>query len=213
MVKKSILGIALITSMLTIGCQNKNTAENENLSPNNPDAINVNEPNHYYNPNNNSGTNYGYVRYTKNTNEQNSNMNQVGTFNREEAADNISKLSTAIPNIKQAATLVTDKDVLVAYKTDAKNRNNAADQVKRTAMSVVPRYYHVYVSDNPKHMDQIENISEMNTQTNDARKRIDAVIQQMLKSPQGRKMNGGEDANGREKNELNEPMTDKDMVE
>jgi hypothetical protein len=26
-------------------------------------------------------------------------------------------------------------------------------------------------------------------------------------------MNGGEDANGREKNELNEPMTDKDMVE
>ena len=126
-------------------------------------------------------------------------MNQVGTFNREEAADNISKLSTAIPNIKQAATLVTDKDVLVAYKTDAKNRNNAADQVKRTAMSVVPRYYHVYVSDNPKQMDQIENISEMNTQTNDARKRIDAVIQQMLKSPQGRKMNGGEDANGREK--------------
>lgn len=57
-------------------------------------------------------------------------------------------------------TLVTDEEVLVVYDTNAKDRTETADQVKRTAMSVVPRYYHVYVSDDYQTLAQdVENFA------------------------------------------------------
>ena len=77
----------------------------------------------------------------------NDNQQPLCFLNREQVANIISQFSTDIPNVNDVATLVTDQEVLIAYKTDSKNRNLTADQVKKTAMSVVPRYYHVYVTD------------------------------------------------------------------
>ncbi|TYR78686.1 sporulation protein [Priestia megaterium] len=200
----------LITIALT-GCQGNHEIDNEALSPNNPNAINVADHNHndLYNENKNNETDYGYVRYQKSPVANHTGTYQnIATFDREEAADTISKLCAATPNVNDVATLVTDEDVLIAYKTDTKDRNVTADQVKRTAMSVMPRYYHVYVSDNPQHIQDIERFSESTTQEVAVKRAVHLTIKEMLKSPQGRKMNDGENANGEEINELNEPMTD-----
>ncbi|KSU87621.1 sporulation protein [Bacillus sp. VT 712] len=204
----------MLTMVALSGCQAGGETDNEALSPNNPNAINVADHDHndLYNKEKDNDTDYGYVRYQKSPVANDTEKAQnIATLDREEAADSISKLSSAIPNVNDVATLVTDEDVLIAYKTDTKDRNATADQVKRTAMSIMPRYYHVYVSDNPQHIQDIERFSEANTKAESVEESIHLTIKEMLKSPQGRKMNDGENANGEEKNELNEHVTDEKM--
>jgi hypothetical protein len=202
----------VVASLFTItGCQSGATEGEEALYKENGNTINVSDRNEIYNEEDmtdNRGTSrYGFVRHQKSATGNNANVyRKIAIFDREKAADTISRLAVAIPNIHDVATLVTDEEVLIGYKTDADNRMEAADQVKRTAMSVVPRYYHVYVTDNPRIMQDIENYSAVGSTTPNIEKSIDNTIREMLKSPQGRKMSEGEDPNGEMKNELNDPM-------
>ncbi|MFC3886688.1 YhcN/YlaJ family sporulation lipoprotein [Bacillus songklensis] len=199
-------------SLFTIaGCQSGATEDEEALYKKNGNTINVSERNEIYNEedmtDNRGKSRYGFVRHQKSSTGNNANLYQkIATFDREKAADTISRLAVAIPNINDVATLVTDEEVLIGYKTDADNRMEAADQVKRTAMSVIPRYYHVYVTDNPQIMQDIENYSTVGSTTPNIEQSIENTIRDMLKSPQGRKMSDGEDANGEMKNELNDPI-------
>ncbi|MBM7704595.1 YhcN/YlaJ family sporulation lipoprotein [Metabacillus iocasae] len=204
--------IAMLTmSMLITGCQGQDNA-NENDGQalyESGNTINVSETNDMYNRDEKKNNRYGYVRHQKSPVANENQMAQnIATFDREQAADSISRLSTAIPTVDDVAVLVTDEEVLIAYKADTKNRNETADQVKRTAMSVVPRYYHVYVSDNSTHFADIERFSQVDIRDKNIQSSIDQTIKEMLQSPQGRKMTDGEDANGEGQNELNEPMTD-----
>jgi hypothetical protein len=206
----------LAASVLAItGCQAGMNENEEALYEESGNTINVSERNEIYNEEDMTDdrgmSRYGYVRHQKNPAGDNTNMyKKIATFDREQAADTISRLAVAIPNINDVATLVTDEEVLIGYKTTAENHMEAADQVKRTAMSVVPRYYHVYVTDNSRIMQDIENFSTLGSTTPNIEQSIENTIRDMLKSPQGRKMSDGEDANGEMKNELNDPM-DGDM--
>jgi ribosomal protein S17E len=143
----------------------------------------------------NVSTDYGYVRHQKNP-VMNDNNNHYAALNREQVANIISRFSTNIPNVNDVATLVTDQEVLIAYHTDSRDRNLTADQVKRTAMSVVPRYYHVYVTDNRNLMRDVENLSHLDSTSKNARNSVTQLITQMKKSPQGSPMNTNENANG-----------------
>jgi hypothetical protein len=138
---------------------------------------------------------YGYVRHQKSP-VMNENNNYYASLNREQVANIISHLSTNLPNVNDVATLVTDQEVLIAYKTDTKNRNATADQVKKTAMSVVPRYYHVYVSDNSHLIRDVESLSHLDSTNRNARSVVNSVINLMKKSPQGSPMSNSENANG-----------------
>ena len=71
---------------------------------------------------------------------------------------------------KMLLHLLQIKQVLIAYKTDTKDRNLTADQVKKTAMSIVPRYYHVYVSDNTGLRDLMESYSYLDSNSRNAKK-------------------------------------------
>lgn len=144
----------------------------------------------------NVSTDYGYVRHQKSPTMNTNNNNYYASLNREQVANIISRLSTDIPNVHDVATLVTDQEVLIAYRTDSKDRNQTADQVKRTAMSIVPRYYHVYVTDNRSLMRDVENLSHLDSTSKNARNSVTKLIAQMKNSPQGAPMNNSENANG-----------------
>lgn len=143
----------------------------------------------------NVSNHYGYVRQQKSP-VMNDNNQQYTGLDREQLANIISRLSTAIPNVHDVATLVTDREVLIAYRTDTKDRNLTADQVKKAAMSVVPRYYHVYVTDNSHLIRDVENLSHLDSTNKHARTNVNYLIGQMKKSPQGRPMNAYENPNG-----------------
>lgn len=198
--KKYIIIIGICTLTALTGCSTGNRNDVYQKSGN---SINVNNKRtELYNEGasrsiRNVSNDYGYVRHQKSPILNGKTANDHYTaVNREQLANIISKYSTNIPNVHDVATLVTDQEVLIAYRTDAKNRNLAADQVKRTAMSVVPRYYHVYVTDDTTLIPNVEALSHLDSTSKSARKNVNSIIAQMKKSPQGTRMNASEDENG-----------------
>ena len=195
-----ILGLCTITALT--GCTKD--MGNRDVYEESGNTINVNNKRHdLYNEGASRGVrnvsnNYGFVRHQKSPLMNDNTANDHYTaLDREQAANIISKLSTNIPNVNDVATLVTDQEVLIAYTTDSKDRNLTADQVKKTAMSAVPRYYHVYVSDNKVLMRDVENLANLDSTSRNARNLVNGLITQMKKSPQGQRINASEDENGR----------------
>ncbi|WP_042353891.1 YhcN/YlaJ family sporulation lipoprotein [Bacillus rubiinfantis] len=144
----------------------------------------------------NVSNDYGYVRHQKSPVMNDNTNDNRNAINREQLAHIISKYSVSLPNVNDAATLVTDQEVLVAYDTDTKDRQLTADQVKRTAISVVPRYFHVYVSDSKNLIQDVENLASLDSTNKYSRSQVTDVIKRMKKSPQGKRIYSGEDENG-----------------
>jgi len=213
---KQFIPFYLIGLLLLGGCQlNPN---HQGMYERDGNTINVTDRSELYNEdgiengNDDMNNNFGYVRHQKSPVIGNDQLrDRTPAINREQIADIISTLAVQLPNVQDVATLVTDDEVLVSYQTDSNNRFETADQVKRTAISVVPRYFHVYVSDNPNMIKQIEAYSRMDADALRADRSLDAVIKEMINtSPQGRKLNAGENENGEGYGEMNEAL-DKDM--
>ncbi|CAM3911848.1 YhcN/YlaJ family sporulation lipoprotein [Mesobacillus thioparans] len=221
--KKTLMALGICGTVAMTGCG----AGDDNASPAGRDrgagiyqqsgnTLNVNDNRaELYNENGRKGMrkrseDFGYVRHQKTGVMGADDMqNAYQSIDREQIADMISRFSLMAPNVDDVSTLVTDEEVLIVYATDSQNRNETADQVKRMAMSVVPRWFHVYVSDDTSLRQEVENFATLDTNSPDVGDMVDGVIKQMLKSPQGRDMSTGENANGEAKGELNEE-TDKD---
>ncbi|MEH7179008.1 YhcN/YlaJ family sporulation lipoprotein [Neobacillus vireti] len=194
-----IIGFCLL--LTAAGCS-KDMA-NRDVYEESGDTINVNNKREeLYNEGGSRGVrnvseDYGFVRHQRSPvlGDQGG-TKHYSAIDREQVANIISQLSTDIPNVNDVATLVTDQEVLIAYSSDTKNRNQTADQVKRTAMSVVPRYYHVYVTDDTNLMRDVENLANMDSTSKNARNSVNSLITQMKKSPQGNRMSDTEDENG-----------------
>lgn len=203
----TILGLSLLTA-----CQ-YGAEEDTSFMHENGNTINVSDRTDLYNeegvPNaNDKGASFGFVRHQKSGIPQDVAYTPTPGMNREQVANTISSLSVQLPNVNDVATLVTDEEVLVAYDTDSKDRNETADQVKKTALSVVPRYYHVYVSDNPNMIQQIQAYSPLDSTSRDIDEILNDTIHKMLESPQGRALNKGENENGEGYGEMNEDIDD-----
>jgi ribosomal protein S17E len=200
-VKKLVIILGLCTMTALTGCTKD--MGNRDVYEESGNTINVNNKRHeLYNEGASRGVrnvsnNYGFVRHQKSPLMNDNTANDHYTaLDREQVANIISKYSTEIPNVNDVATLVTDQEVLIAYDTDSKDRNLTADQVKKTAMSVVPRYYHVFVTDNKVLMRDVENLANLDSTSRNARNLVNGLIKQMKKSPQGQRMNASEDENG-----------------
>ena len=212
--------ISLVSLSLLTACQ---YGAGEDTSPlhESGNTINVSDRLELYNGenvtkmNNDKQANFGYVRHQKSGVPGDKSFTHIRGFDREQAADTISSLIVQLPNVKDVATLVTDEEVLVAYETDSDQRSATADQVKKTALSVVPRYYHVYISDKTNMIQQIEAFSPQNSTSRDIDEILNKTIKEMLQSPQGRAINKGENANGEGYGEVNEGLDDdiKDQYE
>ena len=206
--KKLLIIAGLCTITALSGCS-KDTGNND-VYEESGNTINVNNKRHELYSEGASrkirsdSTNYGFVRHQKSPLMNDNTANDSYTaLDREQLANIISKFSANIPNVNDVATLVTDQEVLIAYRTDSKNRNLTADQVKKTAFSVVPRYFHVYVTDNATLMRDVENLANLDSTSRNARRSVNSVISEMKKSPQGARLNASEDENGRTPDDLN----------
>ncbi|PKR83881.1 YhcN/YlaJ family sporulation lipoprotein [Heyndrickxia camelliae] len=220
LITATMLSLALLAACSSNNNNGKNVAENPAVYKKSGNTVNKYERVDM----NNKGlektsadkqNEFGYVRHVKSpVPGQNIKYQDIYTINREKVADTISKIAVTNPKVHDAATLVTDEEVLISYRTDAKSkedRNNVADQVKKTAFSVVPRWYHVYVTDNPTLKQYVENISYMKSSDANKERVIRQTIKMMLdSSPQGHKMSTGENENGETKDINNGNMENKD---
>jgi hypothetical protein len=207
MLKKLIVIAGLCTITALTGCT-KDTG-NRDVYEESGNTINVNNKRHeLYNEGASRGVrnvsdNYGFVRHQKSPIMNDNTANDGYTaLDREQLANIISKYSVNVPNVNDAATLVTDQEVLIAYTTDSKDRNMTADQVKKIAFSVVPRYYHVYVTDNKTLMRDVENLANLDSTSRNARHAVTELVTQMKKSPQGMRLSDSENENGETQDDM-----------
>ncbi|MGQ8967548.1 YhcN/YlaJ family sporulation lipoprotein [Bacillus subtilis] len=202
--KRTAVSLCLLTGLLS-GCGGAGL-DNAHQTQNQTKPIHVSDRNEVFNRHN-ENEQFGYVRYQK---EQfDGDQQKTPVMNRGETAHMISSLTVQLPHIQDAATLVTDREALVVYKTDSKNRELTADQVKKTAASVIPRYYHVYISDNPNHMQSVENYSNLGSGSRDIREIMSGTIQEMKTSPQGSPVSENENANGETRQDMKIDRNDK----
>ncbi|MCK0472735.1 YhcN/YlaJ family sporulation lipoprotein [Halalkalibacter sp. APA_J-10(15)] len=127
---------------------------------------------------------YSYVRYNKHDVEPNGQQQEIIYVNREKLSDSITRLVLTNNDVEEAATLVTDQYALVAYTSTSEDRELTADQVKRSAISIVPHYYDVYISDNEHHFDEIERFQGLSANSN-VQDSIEQTIELFKQSPQG----------------------------
>ncbi|NLP52314.1 YhcN/YlaJ family sporulation lipoprotein [Bacillus sp. RO1] len=155
--------------------------------------------------NNHDQTRFGYVRDQAEPvrNSQRYNEN-IAAVDYGEIANIINKMVVQLPAIEDSATLVTDEEVLIAYETNSDDRELTADQVSKTGLSIVPRYYHVYISDNPEMIHDIERFRSLGVTSPRVDEILESTIKEMLKSPQGKQLNTGENGNGEADGEMNE---------
>ncbi|MUK90005.1 hypothetical protein GMD78_16665 [Ornithinibacillus sp. L9] len=129
----------------------------------------------------------GYVNYTKEQFEQDPERNRVITMNRTEMADIITRVILRHEAFDEVATLVTGEEVLIAYeKNDLLEANEAADVARKSAESIMPRHFEIYVSDNNVLIRDIESLHNSTTKDPDYDNTIEQIITEMKKSPQGR---------------------------
>ncbi|KGX89638.1 hypothetical protein N781_07700 [Pontibacillus halophilus JSM 076056 = DSM 19796] len=135
---------------------------------------------------NNVTNRVGYVRYNKDQVANDESENRYAVMDREQASDLVSRMLLRTKGFEDVATVVTDAEVLVGYKYEGnQNKNYAADIAKKTAQSVLPRYYEVYVSDTEETFDDLEALSTKNLQQKTYRDDVESVVKKMKKSPQG----------------------------
>ncbi|MQM40297.1 hypothetical protein KBTX_04344 [wastewater metagenome] len=145
---------------------------------------------------------FGYVRHQKDPRGDNEARDgRIPQLNLEQLADTIGRLTVRLDQVNDVSTLVTNREVLVGYKTDSENREMTADQVKNTAFSIVPRYYHVYVTDDPQVIPDIQRFQNL-THTREIDNLLSDTIAEMKQaSPQGKDINDGENPNGEDKDD------------
>lgn len=213
-----IASTALTATLIVSGCGGNGNNGNE-------DALDMGDNNNGYNnvayeQDNSNTTSYqskkgdqndartdrfGYVRYTKDEVGEDPEDMRYGIIDREQVSDLITRYILQGDGFKDASTLVTDTEVLIAYTPEGNmDRNRAADMAKKNAMSVVPRYYEVYVSDQQNMYRELATLSNMRTSDRDYRDSIESVIKQMRKSPQGEAMYNDETKSKKDKRDVEE---------
>ncbi|WP_055737488.1 MULTISPECIES: YhcN/YlaJ family sporulation lipoprotein [Bacillaceae] len=129
---------------------------------------------------------YGFSRHTYEEMQHNNDQAGALVVNRDMLAEGISRMIVDNPAIEEAAVLVTDKYVLAVYdQQDNEKDNMVADQVKRTALSVVPSFYDVYVSNDPSHIKDIERYQNMTAGNADYASLLEDTIEELKQDPQG----------------------------
>jgi len=181
---KKIMIAIFIMLLLVTGCDRTNNTMDEReqrVNELNPEREQIQTPGDQE-----LNDQLGYVHYTQEQFEQNEDNDRVVTMDRNEMARMITSIILRNEEFAQAATLVTGNEVLIAYEIeDGMDENNAAEIARKTAESVMPRYFEIVVSDNPSLIPDIQSLHISRTTHPNYQNTIDKIIEEMKKSPQG----------------------------
>lgn len=130
----------------------------------------------------------GYVNYTRDQVENEEELNRELNMDREQMADHITRTILRNDAFEEVATLVTDEEVLIVYTyhDDVITHNEAVDIAQKTAASMMPSFYEIYVSDNEALFHDIRSLHNSTTNNNND-PIIEQIIQEMEKSGEEKK--------------------------
>lgn len=136
----------------------------------------------------------GYVHYTNDDFIKEEDQDRFVAMDRNQMADTISRLLLRYDGFEEVATLVTDREVLIAYeKPERLDREQAATIAKKTGLSILPRFYDVYVSDKDVSFRDIQSLQNSNTLRDDYQNTLENIIEDMKEAPQGEEVKDDND--------------------
>ncbi|MBA4602771.1 YhcN/YlaJ family sporulation lipoprotein [Thermoactinomyces mirandus] len=112
----------------------------------------------------------GYFKYIPEnyTNKNGANPGNNVFIDRSLLARQIAQMVTVLPNVKDGTALVTDDHVFIGITTkNGKIDRKTAREAKRTAESLTPRYFKVYVTSDKKLNDEIKSVGMRMTTNKD----------------------------------------------
>lgn len=189
--KKLIPALAISGILISAcGVNDQQIAENDAVYEENGNTVDRTDRIDSYNESNDN-RNFGFVREVKSpVPGESTNINPGDIVSREQVASQISKLTVGLPDVNDSSVVVTDKEVLIAYQADTsdeRSRAEVADQVKKTAESAVPKWFGIYVTDDPALRQYVENIASMTPNRANTDKAVRDTVRMMKNSsPQGR---------------------------
>ncbi|NRR04154.1 YhcN/YlaJ family sporulation lipoprotein [Brevibacillus sp. RS1.1] len=102
---------------------------------------------------------------------------------REALAKAVGNVTASCPGVQRSTVLVTDKEVFVGLHTQGADARTAKKQARMNAESVSPRYYKVYVTDNPNDIQEIARVASRSSNVSTARtedaRSIDTLVKRM----------------------------------
>ncbi|MED1781867.1 YhcN/YlaJ family sporulation lipoprotein [Brevibacillus fortis] len=102
---------------------------------------------------------------------------------RDALAKAVGNVTASCPGVQRSTVLVTDKEVFVGLNTQGTDAHTAKKQARMNAESVSPRYYRVYVTDNPNDIQEIARVASRSSNVSTARtedaKSIDTLVKRM----------------------------------
>jgi hypothetical protein len=188
-VKKFIFTSLFASTLLVAGCATSDNATDQldrSLDGGNGE---VNEP-ATLGPTDDTSSRLGYVRYEKDQLDMETEEEKFVTIDRNKMADTITRMILRNEGFEDVATLVTDDEVLIAYnRPEDLDPDKAATIAKKTALSITPRFYHVYVSDKAVTFKDIQSLKNSSSEREDYRNTLESIIDDMKEAPQGEDVN------------------------
>lgn len=133
---------------------------------------------HYNDPE--ADSRLGYVNYTRDQFDLNPEQDYVATMDRNEMADIISRIIIRHEGFDEIATLVTGEEVLIVYeKNDTLNDREAKEVARKSAMSVIPRFFEIYVTDDSSLIGDIQSLHNETTKEDDYQNTLNRIIREI----------------------------------
>lgn len=121
----------------------------------------------------------GYVQ-TDRQRMQTASANNV-YVDRDALAQAVGNVTASCPGVQRSTVLVTDEEIFVGLDTRGADAKTAKHQAKMNAMSVSPRYYKVYVTDNQNDIQEIARVASRSSNVQTARTQDAASIDTLIK--------------------------------
>ncbi|MED4584175.1 YhcN/YlaJ family sporulation lipoprotein [Brevibacillus choshinensis] len=111
---------------------------------------------------------------------------------RDALAQAVGNVTASCPGVQRSTVLVTDEEIFVGLHTKGGDARTAKNQARMNAMSVSPRYYKVYVTDNQNDIQEIARVAARSSNLHTARTEdttsIDTLIKRMGGTTDGEQM-------------------------
>lgn len=101
----------------------------------------------------------GFVQVERNMLLSNPDQMANSYVDREALAQSVGNVSASVPGVNTATVLVTDREILVGITPAGGDVKATKAKVRMNAMSVSPRWYKVYVTENQQTINQLKQFS------------------------------------------------------
>lgn len=86
-------------------------------------------------------------------------------IDRDALAQAVGQVVCSVPGIDNATVLVTDEEIFVGVKTSDKDDRSATVKARNSALSIAPRYYKVYLTDDPNMTKELSHVANSSAKT------------------------------------------------